>query len=108
MKRTFELFALLVFTTGLAGCLNQAGFEKSVTSRVRPGMTKDDAVSKLGELKLSCLSPRTSTGGDRSRLDCSRQRPPILENCIQRVYIDVSAEGTVSNITIPEPGCAWL
>ncbi|ULU25981.1 hypothetical protein DYST_02919 [Dyella terrae] len=108
MKRTFELFALLLLTTGLAGCLNQAGFEKSVASRVHLGMMKDDAVSKLSELELSCLSPRTATGSDASRLDCSRQRPPILENCLQRVYIDVSAEGTVSNITIPEPACAWL
>lgn len=108
MKRTLKLFALFVLAAGLAGCLNQAGFEKSVTSRVQPGMKKDDAVSRLRELNLSCLSGRAFAGDGGARLDCSRSRARILDGCVQRVYIDVSAEGRVSDITIPKPACAGL
>jgi hypothetical protein len=108
MKRMVRLFALPVLIAELAGCLNQAGFERAVASRVHPGMKKDDVVSSLGELRLSCVSGRRLEANGGSQLDCSRSRPRILDGCVQRVYIDVSAEGGVSGITVPKAACAGL
>lgn len=107
MKRTIGLFGLLMLSAGLAGCLHQSAFEQSVVSRVHLGMAKQDAVSELGELKLDCRQIG-STDSSNAWTVCTREKPLLLEGCIQRVNIKVSEQDKISDIEIPEPVCAGL
>jgi hypothetical protein len=106
-KTTWRMVPLIAASAMLAGCLHQSVFEKTVLSRIQPGMSREEAISRLEKLELACR-PMRATDNSNAWTACTRQKPRLLDGCIQRVNFKTTQEDKVSKIEIPDPACAGL
>ena len=96
--------AVLFCALDLSGCYfrDQQAFEHRVQSHVAVGMSAQDAIARLSDLRLTCTGTHPA--------DCSRIRQSLMPySCIERVRLYWSEQTQrITKVEIPKIACTGL
>lgn len=108
-----NLIACLLTLT-LTGCFSNRpesieDLTAEINGKIKDGMPLMQALDEFDKLDFICHEGTALDPNSKNTIECYRRRSGLLNSCLHRIWLDnVSPSGSVTNLKIYPPACAWL